>query len=79
MQRLKSLARTLWLVPGVMILSASSAMAVVLPCNHNPTGGGGPNVPEISPEAIGSALVILVAGVLILMARRTNKPANQPS
>ena len=76
MKQISSLRRALWLVPAILIMNAVSVMAQV--CDL-PVDGGGANVPEISPQAIGSAVVIVVAGVLILMARRVRKPANQPS
>ena len=75
MERFAALFRALWLVPAILVLYATSVMAGVCDLPK----GGGVSVPEISPEAVGSAVVIVVAGVLILMARRSRKPANQAS
>lgn len=79
MARFLSLAKTLWLIPAFLLVSASSVLAQNCDWPKSTAGGGTP-VPEISPEAVGSAVVVVVAGILILMARRATKPAvNSPS
>ena len=51
---------------AVTLFSASEIFAQVAP----PGGGGGGGVPELNPLAIGSALVLVVGGTLVMTGRK---------
>ena len=62
MNKMKLIVSTL----AVSLFSASQLFAQVAP----PTGGA---VPELNPMAIGSALVLVIGGTLVMTGRRKKK------
>jgi hypothetical protein len=53
----------------VSTIAVSLASAANLFAQVAPPGGGGGGVPELSPMAIGSALVLVVGGTLVMTGR----------